>query len=98
MSKSKEQNRKDQRAHRLRLRAFINNAKDRPCVDCGHSFPVECMDFDHVRGKKSFNLAHVVRQIKSYAAIEIEIMKCDVVCANCHRIRTRKMQGAKAAA
>jgi hypothetical protein len=26
----------------------------------------------------------------SFAALQAEVAKCDVVCANCHRIRTHK--------
>src|SRR5688572_24069191 len=46
----------NQRAHVNRRRAFMNAIKDRPCADCGGSFPPYCMDFDHVRGVKSFNV------------------------------------------
>jgi len=65
---------------------IIKKHKNYPCQDCGGKFPVECMDFDHVRGKKKRNVAQM-----KYAALTTlldEIAKCDVVCANCHRIRT----------
>lgn len=48
------------------------------------------MDFDHVRGKKSFNIGGGKMGTPSFEAIEVEIAKCDLVCANCHRIRTEK--------
>jgi len=76
------------RARRLEIRLWLNAQKDKPCMDCGGSFPMECMDFDHVRGKKLFNLASTVTTIK--ARLEAEIAKCEVVCANCHRIRTHR--------
>jgi hypothetical protein len=47
------------------------------------------MDFDHIaeRGPKRFRLAaYASRKPETVAA---EIAKCDVICANCHRIRTR---------
>jgi len=65
----------------------IREAKDAPCTDCGGSFPPECMDFDHVRGAKLFNLSSCGTRNPDVVAEEIG--KCDLICANCHRIRTR---------
>ncbi len=60
------------------------------CLDCGESNPL-VLDFDHVdRAKKSFTISNAVRLGWSIARIMEEINKCDVVCANCHRIRTAK--------
>ena len=51
------------------------------------------MDFDHVRGEKKFCIGHHRR----YGDAELlnEIAKCDLVCSNCHRIRTRKRREGK---
>jgi len=50
------------------------------------------MDFDHVRGDKEFTVSKAVQ--RAYALtlsrVRAEIAKCDVVCANCHRIRTER--------
>jgi hypothetical protein len=45
------------------------------------------MHFDHVpgRGPKLFNLGSGDYSIKT---VQAEIEKCDIVCANCHAIRT----------
>ena len=75
------------RAFRSKRREITNAAKDVPCADCGGHFPPECMDFDHVRGDKAFNLSRGWGL--SVSAILEEIAKCDVVCANCHRTRTK---------
>jgi len=70
-------------------RALIREAKDKPCVDCNQRFPFYVMDFDHVRGDKKFTIAaHVTEGGFGFEAIVAEIAKCDLVCANCHRIRT----------
>lgn len=66
---------------------IINNLKDKPCMDCGNKFPPICMDFDHVRGKKVANISKLARAGKIDEALK-EIEKCDLVCANCHRLRT----------
>ena len=67
--------------------AYVAQAKDRPCMDCGIKWPKECMDFDHVRGDKKHNIGTAYWWI-SMAQLETEIAKCDVVCACCHRLRT----------
>jgi len=75
---------------RTKQRRLVEALKDAPCMDCGGKFPPECMDFDHVRGEKLFSIAACVSGGKSQAHLLVEIAKCDLVCANCHRIRTRK--------
>ena len=70
-------------------RLFIDSHKARSCGDCGGTFPPECMDFDHVRGEKKFGIGGRGNG-QTHEALSREIEKCDVVCANCHRIRTRK--------
>ena len=70
--------------------ATINSLKDVPCKDCGGRFPSECMDFDHVRGPKLFNVGTCSRNGVSETRLDAEIAKCEIVCANCHRIRTKK--------
>lgn len=59
----------------------------KPCQDCGGFFPEECMDFDHLRDKK-FQISWAV--CLKWSVVLEEIAKCDLVCANCHRIRTKK--------
>lgn len=75
-----------------RNRNGIRKAKRVPRADCGKRYPHYVMDFDHRPGeKKSFNLAIAAGQTRlSWEKIAAEIAKCDVVCANCHRIRTHR--------
>lgn len=78
------------RNKRLRdaLHLIMLEAKAAPCADCGGSFPPCVMDFDHVRGKKRFEVSVGRAKMVRPAELKKEIKKCDVVCANCHRIRT----------
>lgn len=46
------------------------------------------MDFDHVRGEKELPIANALAHNVDLKLIAKEIEKCEVVCANCHRIRT----------
>ena len=77
-------------AAELALRSEVNKFKEeRACADCGSFFPYYVMQFDHVRGKK---VAHVATLVMNNARFKVweEIKKCDVVCANCHCVRTHK--------
>lgn len=74
---------------RARFYVIIYEAKNRPCGDCRHEFPLICMDFDHILGEKKFDIADV-HLIPSEKALREELLKCEVVCSNCHRIRTSK--------
>jgi hypothetical protein len=88
---------REQAGERVRRNyALIAQAKDVPCADCGGRYPQECMDFDHIeeRGPKLFGLSKAAA--RSVGAILAEIAKCDAICSNCHRMRTRaraKAQG-----
>jgi hypothetical protein len=69
------------------LKSFF---EQNPCFDCKMS-DMRVLEFDHVRGKKLFNIMSMVNKgLKKWEDILKEIKKCDVVCANCHRIRTVK--------
>jgi hypothetical protein len=76
-------------------RAEIDKLKTPPCLDCKKNFPSECMDFDH-RGEapKVGTISQLIGH--SFDKILSEIAKCDLICANCHRMRTRKRQRAAA--
>jgi len=80
--------REDAAARYASSRARIDAAKAVPCTDCGGRFPPECMDFDHIRGQKLRQVGQML--MCSELRIAEEIAKCEVVCANCHRTRSRK--------
>ena len=62
-----------------------------PCVDCGQANPI-VLDFDH-QGKKREDISSMIWSQTSWKAIEKEIARCDVRCANCHRIKTARERG-----
>lgn len=64
-----------------------------PCSDCKTLYPYYVMHFDHVTGTKQGNINRMV-YTSSYQSVLVEISKCDVVCANCHHIRTYTRQAA----
>lgn len=73
---------------RTRNYAYVNSLKDNAeCVDCGARYPYYVMDFDHL-GDKEYNVSDMCRNMFSMDKLKAEIAKCEIVCANCHRIRT----------
>lgn len=73
-----------------RVALIVEYLRFHPCVDCGETDPV-VLEFDHL-GEKSFTVAAGLKT-RSWAAIQAEIEKCEVVCVNCHRRRTATRGG-----
>jgi hypothetical protein len=75
----------------IKLRTEYHDYKEQfPCADCKVTYPYYVMDFDHLGDDKVDNLADIVRRKCSKKAVYAEIEKCELVCANCHRIRTHR--------
>ncbi len=71
------------------VRSILQEAKARPCADCGRRYPAFVMDFDHVDPEtKRFTIGRDGWSTRTLIDLRGEIAKCDVVCANCHRLRT----------
>lgn len=70
---------------------WVNELKKRPCVDCCGIFEPFVMDFDHRDpATKKYVVSFMVSKRMPREAILEEIAKCDLVCSNCHRIRTHR--------
>jgi hypothetical protein len=65
----------------------VNEFKSKPCTDCGEIFPPVGVDLDHVKGEKIFEISNMGHYPRWKVVEELE--KCEVVCACCHRIRTK---------
>lgn len=91
--KTKDKYLKRHKKNKQRLKEMVDKLKELPCTDCGQTFPTECMDFDHRDPEeKSDNVGTMVSNGQGTQRILDEIKKCDLVCANCHRIRTHRRQ------
>jgi hypothetical protein len=78
------------------LLSWMLELKSAPCADCGNTFPTCCMDFDHMDGHtKAYNVGSMFAHQYSRELIESELKKCQLVCSNCHRIRTRDRRKGK---
>lgn len=74
-------------------RLLFEYYQDNPCIDCGEDNPV-VLECDHRDDEEKFkNVSKLVSGGYSWKVIEKEINKCDVRCANCHRIRTAEQLG-----
>jgi 5-methylcytosine-specific restriction endonuclease McrA len=83
-----EKNKATKAARIKELQRIVNELKTGPCVDCENSFDPIAMDFDHVRGKKLFSISTAIIKVTALSKILSEIEKCELVCSNCHRVRT----------
>lgn len=81
--KAKKWNRKQTQVLRVYIYEYLEN---HPCVDCGVS-DIRVLDFDH-KDKKFMGVSQMVRNCYAMGAVKKEIDKCEVRCANCHRIKT----------
>lgn len=76
---------------RKQRREYIHKYKlDRGCSVCGYKESAVALQFDHVNPEdKCFNISTAVAT-RSLPAIEDEIAKCRILCANCHAIHTHQ--------
>lgn len=75
------------RKHRRETAQWLQGIKSGlRCERCGFSHPA-ALDFHHRDPKqKVMGIAQMVNQDYSRETILAEIEKCEVICANCHRI------------
>ncbi|MBC7707861.1 hypothetical protein H7Y63_01415 [Polaromonas sp.] len=75
--------------YRTEIQEYVRQIKEStPCADCKQQFAYYVMDFDHI-GDKLNNISFLSATGR-IGAVKKEIENCEIVCANCHRIRTHK--------
>ncbi len=84
----KQAHKRSRQKRREQNQDIVNMLKIAPCLDCGGLFPVCAMQFDHARGKKRRCVSWMVTSGRPEKELRAEIAKCDIVCANCHCVRT----------
>lgn len=83
------------RRRQIRVRADVRAwllayLLDHPCVDCGIEDP-RVLKFDHREpAQKRAAVSWLATVGFNLAAVQAEVAKCDIRCANCHQIRTRE--------
>jgi len=72
------------------IQLVIDYLSDKQCIDCGNANQI-VLEFDH-KYNKDYNVADMLGNYKWEVILE-EILKCDIRCANCHRIKTSSELG-----
>lgn len=86
--RNKEKVRLRSEKRKLKARTIVSLMKEsKPCKDCGKWYPYYVMHFDHLRDKE-FNISEWAQNSLNLDKLKQEIDKCDLVCANCHSIRS----------
>ena len=88
-------NRKDKiieqtKKRRIFLHNEIKKLKNKPCKDCGITYPEYCMEFDHTKNNKFMSVSKMIHEGYALDTILKEIQKTDLVCVLCHKLRTHK--------
>lgn len=58
------------------------------CADCGFRYHPCVMDFDHLDQTRKTKSVSDLAKHGSTRTLERELQHCELVCANCHRMRT----------
>lgn len=70
--------------HRVERKLKMIEYKGGKCSRCGYNKCIRALDFHHRNAsEKTFTISgnHTI----SWVRLKIELDKCDLVCANCHR-------------
>lgn len=76
-----------ERARTAQIRAFVRLEREKPCTDCGECFPWYVTEFDHINGR-GLTEKSVASAGSSFERVLKEMAKCELVCRNCHAVRT----------
>lgn len=90
----KEKNQHRMTVQRNKIREWlIQDKESKPCTDCGGRFPFYVTHYDHLpQYTKSFGIAQFKNHTVDLEKIKAEVAKCELVCANCHAVRTYTRQ------
>jgi hypothetical protein len=87
------------RAYAAAYFKWYQGLKRGPCADCGGVFPPPAMSFDHLPGtEKVDDVANLVRKHRGKSVIMAEIRKCELVCVNCHALRSSARRSGRSSA
>ena len=75
--------------HKFKVREkFVEYLTGKSCITCGNN-DIRVLEFDHREpSSKLSTISSLVAMSSSWSKILNEIGKCDILCANCHKIKT----------
>ena len=80
-----------QKKNKMIRRQFLKDYKLlKGCSICGYNNCAAALEFHHVKGDKNFVIGNSMS--RTIDSMNIEIDKCIVVCANCHRELHEKLR------
>ena len=83
-----------QRTQKRNVKIIHEEKLKRGCTCCGYNFHACALDFDHLDPTtKTRDIAKM--HTTSISTLTEEIKKCQVLCANCHRIKTHDPEAFK---
>ena len=82
------------RSNRELIRYVRSYKTDNACSDCNVKYHYSVMQFDHKDGTQKEDNINSLMWRAGIQRVKDEIAKCELVCANCHSLRTfRKQHG-----
>lgn len=87
--------------YRIRLRDEVNQIKEeKGCTDCRKRrrpfrYPYYVLQFDHPEDAVKVGSVNNLIRTARREVVLAEVKKCDVVCSNCHHVRSFKRAKAK---
>jgi len=59
------------------------------CAHCGYNAHSHALQYDHLDpNTKTGAVSRLISDMKCWSSIEKEMAKCQVLCANCHAVKT----------
>ena len=86
MYKDKTKMYENQRARWVKRKAEAVAYLGSKCTDCNHEYHPNVFDFHHRPGVEKLYMWDRLR-LRAWSSIKAELDKCDLLCANCHRMR-----------
>lgn len=93
VSNLREENARKAARRRFEARELLNRLKSGPCVDCGVRYKSCQMDLVRRNGSTKLPMSQLL--LRSQTTIVKDANECDLLCANCGRLRIWKRQRAR---
>lgn len=72
---------------------MLEYLSNKACLDCGEN-DIRVLELDHISPKnKKFTISQSVKLGYSWSKVKLELKKCRILCANCHKRRTAQQFG-----